>query len=207
MSTTTFDGDRIGPKLDLADLALPPHVGARLATVTGSDGRIETGAAWVDAMQATVDPDVDGQVTESDLCHAADGAHTVRLGDETASFVCVIDPLMVPFLRQTPGTVTSQAPVAGETVEISVGPDDATASPPEAILSLGVARDPVDATPSAEHLYDAVCPYVHAFTTVAEYEEWAATVDAATTSLPVATGVALARELAHALVDTVDETE
>jgi CBS domain-containing protein len=33
MSTTTLDGDSIGPELDLATMALPPHVGERLAKV------------------------------------------------------------------------------------------------------------------------------------------------------------------------------
>lgn len=201
MSTTPFDGDSIGPELDLADIALPPHVGARLAAVCGTDGRVETGADWVDAIQATVDPDVSGPVTEADLCHAADGAHTVQIGDESVSFVCVIDPLMVPFIRQTTGTVTSQPPVGDERVEIEIGSAEATATPATAVISVGVTRDSGSTPPSPAQLYEAVCPYVHAFPSIEAYEEWAGTVDAATTSLSLPTGVAFARELAHVLVD------
>jgi len=44
-----------------------------------------------------------------------------------------------------------------------------------------------------------VCPYIHVFEDETEYETWAAATEAATTSVPVETGVALAGGLAEQL--------
>ena len=44
-----------------------------------------------------------------------------------------------------------------------------------------------------------MCPYIHVFEDETEYETWAAATEAATTSVPVETGVALAGGLAEQL--------
>jgi len=68
----------------------------------------------------------------------------------------------------------------------------------DAVVSLGVSRDAGgDGPPRQEDIYTETCPYIHVFASVDEYERWAGKTDAATTSLPVETGVAIARELAR----------
>ncbi|MFB6087930.1 MAG: organomercurial lyase [Haloarculaceae archaeon] len=202
MSTRSLDTERIGPELTLSELRLPPHVGERLATLFDRDGRFETGAEWVAAIREASEATEGRPPTVDDLCTMPDGAHSVSLegDDETTSFVCVLDPLAVPFLEDRPGTVRSTTPEDGEDVTVEIATDDATATPSNAVVSLGVARD-VDAETSVSHegIYREVCPYIHVFASVDEYERWADGVDAATTSVPVDTGIALARELAGAL--------
>jgi len=135
-----------------------------------------------------------------DLCTTDDGAHAF-VGDElTESYICVLDPLAVPFLTDTPGTIRSTTPERGTTVELSVTADGVEYSHPDAVISIGVS-DEVDCESCAtiEDTYEQVCPYIHVFEDEAEYETWAETTDATTTSVPVETGVALAGALAENL--------
>jgi hypothetical protein len=204
MSTNTLDTGDIGPELTLDELRLPPHVGERLATLFDREGRFETGAEWVAAIRETSEATEGRPPTIDDLCTMSDGAHTVDLegNDETTAFVCVLDPLAVPFLEDCPGTVRSRTPEDGTNVTIAVTGDAATVTPSNAVVSLGVSRHPdVERPISHEGIYQEVCPYIHVFASVDEYERWADGLDAATTSVPAETGVALARELATALFD------
>lgn len=196
------DDDGIGPDRDVAEVRLPPHVGERLATLYGRDDRFETAGEWLGAMRPAVREEVDGAATEADLCHADDGAHAIEIDGDDASFVCVLDPLVVPFLRDRPGTVRSETPLAGEEVVLDVGPDGVDATPEAAVISIGVARDvAADEPATIERTYATVCPYVHAFGSPAEYERWADEVDASTTSVSVETGLAVARGIATELFD------
>jgi len=202
MSTESFDGDSIGPRLDLANLTIPAHVGKYLATLHGDDGRIDTGAEWVEAIRAANERTQDDLPTEADLCYVDDGDHSVDIDGETASFVCVLDPLAVPFLRDEPGIIRSKTPEDGDSITIDVESDGVTADAEDAVVSLGVSRDAGgDGPPRQEDIYTETCPYIHVFASVDEYERWAGKTDAATTSLPVETGVAMARELARELFD------
>jgi len=140
--------------------------------------------------------------TEADLCYVDDGDHSVDIDGETASFVCVLDPLAVPFLRDEPGIIRSKTPEDGDSITIDVESDGVTADAEDAVVSLGVSRDAGgDGPPRQEDIYTETCPYIHVFASVDEYERWAGKTDAATTSLPVETGVAIARELARELFD------
>ncbi|MFB6087356.1 MAG: organomercurial lyase [Haloarculaceae archaeon] len=200
MSTATFDGDSIGPELSLADLWVPPHVGKRWAAVLGHEGRFETGAEWIEAMGEVAEAQLDRAPTIENLCYMADGNHTIDLDGEdgTDAFVCMLDPLVVPFLTGRPGTVTSTTPEDGESVTIEIG-EDGVIAPENAVISLGATRNPAGGEPSIERVYQESCPYIHVFASVEEYERWADGVDAATTSVPVDVGVAVARELATEL--------
>lgn len=200
MSSDTFDDGSIGPGIDPADVRIPPHVGAGLARLFDRDERLDTAAEWIEAVRDAFGDVTDGEPSEEDLCHDPEGRHAVEIDGERRSFVCVLDPLIVPFLRESPGVVRSRTAVDGEQVTVDVGPDAASATPSGAVVSLGVARDVDPAEPlDAERIYGTLCPYVQTFATPAEYERWAEDVDAATTSLPVDHGVALARALADEL--------
>lgn len=200
MSSETFHADGIGPKIDLAEITLPPHVGARLAALYGRDRRFATADEWAAAVRETSRAALDRTPTVEDLCYADDGRHAIEVGEETHSFVCVLDPLVVPFIRSEPATVHSTTPIEDATVTFDVGTDGLSVDPDGAVVSLGVARDVDGDEPmTPERVYRETCPYVHAFESPAEYEAWADGVDAATTSVPAATGVAIARGLATTL--------
>jgi hypothetical protein len=192
----------IGPPLSLDEFALPPHVGTHLAALFDRETPITTGAEWVETMRTTFEQQGGQAPTEADLCHVEDGRHTVEIDGERRSFVCVLDPMIVPFLREEPARIESTTPGTDATVSVSVDATGVTTSPTEAVISLGVARDLETTTPSPETVYGQVCEYVHAFPSPGAYERWADEVDAATTSVPAETGIAVARELATALFET-----
>ncbi|QIO22351.1 organomercurial lyase [Haloarcula sp. JP-L23] len=202
MADDMIDTDDLGLELDLDDFALPPAVAANLGTLFGSDPP-ETAAEWVAEMRA-VKRALDGRnPTADDLCTTDDGRHAFVGADHRQEYVCVLDPLVVPFLRDEPGTIRSTTPERGETVEIGIAPDGIARSHADAVVSLGVSDhvDP-DTDPTLERIYRQVCGYVHVFADEQEYEAWADDVDAATTSVPVSTGVALAGALATTLFET-----
>jgi hypothetical protein len=196
MSSPTFDDDDdgIGPRLTLDEVAIPPHVGEPLAAFYDREGRIETVREWADAAEAAIRTERDRAPAEADMCVAADGPHAVEFADETISYVCVLDPLIAVFLHARPGTVRSETPEDGAEVAVEIDADGATATPADAVVSVGVGRDGPEDEPTLEGAYGQLCAYTHVFASVDEYERWAAGVDAATTSYPVETGVALARE-------------
>lgn len=199
MANHPIDASELGRELALDDLRLPDDVAAGLGRLYGADPPA-TAADWV-AMLREHKQAVDGDVpTVEDLCTTDDGAHAFRSDDRTASYICVLDPLAVPFLTDTAGTVRSTTPERGKTIEITVGPDGIDYTHPDAVVSIGVA-DEVDCAACAtiDETYEQVCPYIHVFEDGSEYETWAAKTDAATTSVPVETGVALAGALAEEL--------
>jgi hypothetical protein len=215
MSSETIDSGSIGPKLSLEDVELPPAVGERFGRLYGVDDRPRTAADWIAVTRDRLGSQ--GQEpTVEDLCTSADGAHTfvpadgrndggASGGDGTAdsqSYVCVLDPLAYPFLTDETGTVRSETPVRESEVVFEVGHDGVVVTPEDAVVSLGVS-DHVDAveTVTFETVYRQVCGYIHAFEDEAEYEAWAADVEAATTSLPAEDGIAVAREIALTLFD------
>lgn len=202
MAATDFDPDAIGPDVPPADVPLPSHVGERLATLYDRAERFETAAEWLAATERVVGDGTDGAATEADLCRVDDGAHVVEVDGERTGFACVLDPLVVPFLRERPATIRSESRVGGEPIVVEVASDGVAVRPAGAVVSLGVADDlDADAPLTPERVYREVCPYVHAFASPAEYETWAADAPAATTSVPMATGVALARGIADRLFE------
>jgi len=220
MSSEIVDTDSIGPKLSLADVALPPAVGERFGRLYGVEDPPRTAADWIAVTRDRLSSQREGQGQEQrptveDLCTSDDGAHTfvgeggrdsgsVTDGDAThsQSYVCVLDPLAYPFLVGEPGTVRSETPVRDAEVVFEVGRDGLAVTPDTAVVSLGVS-DHVDAVEdvTVETIYRQVCGYIHAFEDEAEYEQWKAGVEAATTSLPAEEGVAVAREIALTLFD------
>jgi len=199
MADRDIDPNEFGLELTLEEFRLPDDIAAGLGDLYGG-APPDTAAAWV-AMLRDRKQDADGEPPSvADLCTTDDGPHAF-VGDESGqSYVCVLDPLVVPFLTDAPGTVRSTTPERGATVEITVGPGGVDYSHPDAVVSLGVA-DEVDCASctAIDETYEQVCPYIHVFEDEAEYETWAGTTDAATTSVPVETGVALAGALAENL--------
>jgi len=203
MSSETVDIESIEPKLSLDGVAIPPGVGERMARLYGVDERPETAADWMAVSRAELAETHGRQPTVADLCTSSDGAHTFVGDEESQSYVCVLDPLAYPFLTDETGTVRSETPVREAEVNFEIGHEQVAVTPETAVVSLGIS-DHVDAveTVTFETVYRHVCGYIHAFEDEAEYEQWAADVEAATTSLPAEEGIAVAREIALTLFDT-----
>ena len=189
----------LGHELALEQFRLPDDIAARLGRLYDGDAP-QTAAEWVTLLRDRKQ-DLDGDPPSSDdLCTTDDGAHAFLGEAREQSYICVLDPLAVPFLTDSPGTVQSTTPERGATVEIDVRADGVDYSHPEAVVSVGIADDPECAScTSIEETNEHVCPYIHVFEDEAEYEAWAAETAAATTQVPVETGVALAGALAENL--------
>lgn len=201
MSHQSRDIGGIESNQSLETVELPADVAEQMATLYGTDGAPRTVRAWVDEVRAATEDALGRPPTVDDLCATDDGAHAFVGDDERQEYVCVLDPLAYAFLTGTPGTVRSTTPVRGADLAIEVGREAVTV-PSGAVASIGVS-DAVEggATPTLGRVYRQACEYIHLFANAAEYEAWAADVDAATTSVPAETGVAIARELSAALFD------
>lgn len=202
MADTALDAAQIGPTVDLGDVTLPDDVARGLAALYGTDEPVRDAAFWTEATRRVIRETQGRTPTVADLCSTPEGAHTFAAhdGDERQDYVCVLDPIVYPFLADAPGTITSRTQVRGEEIEVEVTEDGVDVSHPEAVLSIGVSDhvDP-DASVTREVVYRQVCGFVHLFADEDEYEAWATETEAATTSLPVDTGIGLATGLADAM--------
>jgi hypothetical protein len=202
MSTEEPNSDRIGLQTTLSEIALPPALGERFATLYGIDDPPTDGREWVEGMRAGLAATRDRRPTVEDLCTTPDGEHAFVGADGETTYICVLDPLAYPFIAGETGTVRSTTPVREETVEFRVREDGVDLSHEDAVVSLGVS-DHLDEVgePNLEAVYRQVCGYIQTFADVEEYEQWAAEVDAETVALPAREGVAVAREIAVHLFD------
>jgi hypothetical protein len=202
MSSRTRTEDRIGPKLSLADVNLPPALGERFRRLYGSDEVPANGREWIDLMREAVRTYEGRDPTVEDLCTADDGDHAFVGAESEQSYVCVLDPLSYPFLTGETGTIRSTTPVRAATVAFEVREDGVDVSHEDAVVSLGISDhlDKVDEV-TLDVFYRQVCGYIQTFEDADEYEMWTAEVDAATIPLSAREGVAVAREIAAHLFE------
>ncbi len=194
----------LGPSVDLADVRLPTDVARGFQTFYGTADPPQTVTTWIEANREAIEI-LDGRPpTVDDLCSVENGDHAfvAAEGAEAQDYICVLDPLAYPFITDTPGLIKSTTQVREETITIDVRPDEVIVSHPDAVISLGVAAN-VDGveTVTPEIIYRQICGFIHVFADQDEYETWAADVDAATTSVTVDTGIAIARALAADLFE------
>jgi hypothetical protein len=201
-SPADFPAEDVGPTLDLADVPLPADVGQGIQTLYGTEDPPRDAAAWIAATRAAIEDARGSKPTVADLCDARDGDHRfeARDGEFSQAYVCVIDPLAYPFITATPGTIRSQSQVRDETLTVEITADGLAVSHPDAVVSIGVS-DHVDAVDEVtpEVVYRQICGYIHLFADGASYQAWAAEADAATTAVPVETGVGLSKAIARTL--------
>ncbi len=130
-------------------------------------------------------------LNQEQLCAADASRHEVRTGTNTLYMNCVMDALIWPFLTGQPADIRSTSPLTGAFVTVRVASGTADFTPAEAVVSFGVSRE------ISEAGLDAICPYINAFPTAAEYQQWAATTPAGVTMmLSLTDALALAREAA-----------
>jgi hypothetical protein len=157
---------------------------------------------WADAMSQLL-KEADIAVGVEEMCTADSTRHEVRIGSDVQYFSCVLDTLLVPFVIDEPEIIDirSQSPVSGDIIEIQASQDSIEVIPDDAVMSFGVAAD-VEALSDGGNgpvlAYDRFCPYVNAFSSEMEYEQWATeTADAVTMGLPLKEGFTLAQTLAQ----------
>ena len=127
--------------------------------------------------------------------------HEAKIGDDVQCFHCVLDTLLLPFVQDDSEVVEirSRSPVSGDIIEMHVSRDGIDHTPEAAVMSFGVAADieePAYDAINPDLAYERFCPYVNAFTSKAEYEQWAQeTPEAVTVGLPMDDAYALARNL------------
>lgn len=72
---------------------------------------------------------------------------------------------------------------------------DPDVTSPRAVMSFGVATDtetPIDDGPTSKEIYEAICPFVKAFSPRESYEHWAENASATTVGMPLTAGVPFA---------------
>lgn len=125
------------------------------------------------------------------LCCGGPSRHEIVTDGQSRHTYCVLDTLLLPVIEGKAATVRSISPLNGEVVELTVTPERVEASPQAAVISFGVLRE------GEGTFYETGCPYINAFTSVAEYNRWsAATPEAVTLALSVAEAFGFAQALA-----------
>lgn len=167
-----------------ADTKLPPDLGQRLRTLL----ELETAPATLRALIAGLAAR-SFVPSQDQLCATAASRHSLRTATRAVPMNCVMDALLLPLLNSQEADITSASPRSGSLVTARITPEAIEFEPPGAVISFGAARDP---TLSGN---DALCPYINAFPSAAEYQAWAAATPAAiTVMLPLTQAYTLARD-------------
>lgn len=176
---------------------LPEELASRLGRFLGTDS-IDTLGGWVAAVRYHVDG---SSITIDELCTTDEETdHWGVVDGEKYHFVCFYDAVILAALVEEPVGIRTTSPDGAVIEAHAVGTDELTVTPEDAVFSIGIDNDvapPEEDGPHIEDGYAAMCPYVKAFPTREAYEEWAASVDAATVAMPLDG----ATELAAGLVE------
>lgn len=175
---------------------VPPALAAALEDAFGLERRPTTLGEWVDATETRLG-EVGLTVTYAELCTTADGPHVAHFDGRTQAFICVLDTFLLPYAADVSGPigVESRSP-AGDGVGFTVTREEIRTDPAGAVISFGVADDVPAPDPdemSPVLAYERLCPYVHAFPSLAAYDAWADSLEGAVTmALPADAGFELA---------------
>lgn len=200
---------------DAMATSIPEDVGAAMERAYELDAPPETVEEWLDGV-LDAHRAAGGTPGPADMCTVDDARHEIELngdrsvpgadGGDSTTYVCVLDPLAVPFIAGHPGTVRSESPVSDKEIRFRVGPGEVSVEPESTVVSLGVEipREDVESDPDAslsvEDTYEMLCPYGHAFRDEVAYERWAAERDeVATMSFDAETAVGVAVGIARRL--------
>lgn len=176
---------------------LPVDVARNMGRFFGED--IETFNDMVSAIRMVTEGN---GIAIDELCHVEEAtSHYAETDDETYYFRCFYDGIALAHFVDEPVGIRTETPT-NEPIEIWASPErEIEITPENAVMSFGVAtnRDiPAGDVPTAQEVYEAVCPYVKAFHTRDGYERWAADVAATTVGIPLESGVPIAAALTAA---------
>lgn len=193
-SEQTTNGDRWVAERPVTTARLPEAMADNMGRFFGES--IETFDDMISAIRTVVEGD---GIAVDELCHVEEETpHSATTADETYYFRCFYDGIALAHLADEPVEIRTETPT-NEVIEMQASPDsEIDATPSDAVMSFGVATDrevPASDGPTAQDVYGAVCPYVRAFHTRADYERWAADVAATTVGIPLDAGVPIAAAL------------
>lgn len=173
---------------------LPADVASRMSEFFGET--IDTFDDFVSVVRSVGDED---GIAVDELCQTADETpHYAETATETYHFLCFYDGVALAHLVDESAEIHTESP-AGTPIEMRASPDAGIqVMQSSAVMSFGVASmDDVsaDGEPTAQDIYSAICPYVKAFPSREEYDNWARAVPAATVGIPLESGVPIAAAL------------
>ena len=141
----------------------------------------------------------DGGIAVSELCQTSEETpHYAETAAETYNFLCFYDGVALAHLVEEPAEIHTESP-AGTPIEMRASPEEGIQiDQSDAVMSFGVAggdetRPKED--PTAQDIYSAICPYVKAFPSREEYQDWARDIGPATVGIPLEAGVPIAAAL------------
>lgn len=184
------------------DQEVPSDLADTIQTAFGLDEPPATLGDWETAVSQLLD-DSELSVGVEEMCIAEESRHVARIDGDSQHFHCVLDTILVPFLvpSESPVDVRSRSPVSDTVVELTVTHDAVEVTPTDAVMSFGLAdglevRDAVDIDPALA--YEWICPYINAFPSRTEYDQWEReTSEASTMALSFPAGLELAKALAQ----------
>ncbi|WP_323192059.1 organomercurial lyase [Halostella sp. PRR32] len=173
---------------------LPVDVAGNMSRFFGES--IEAFDDMISAIRTVTEGD---GIAVDELCHVdGETPHSAETADETYYFRCFYDGIALAHLVDEPVEIRTETPT-NEPIEMRASPEsDIDVTPSDAIMSFGVATDrdiPAGDIPTTDEVYGAICPYVKAFHTREDYENWAEDVAATTVAIPLESGVPIAAAL------------
>ncbi|MCH7736484.1 MAG: hypothetical protein IH872_03680 [Chloroflexi bacterium] len=103
-----------------------------------------------------------------------DWAHRLTIGDRSFRTWCAWDTLFLPAILGEEVMVESDSPVSGETVRLTVTPNEVLSVSPEgAVVSIATLDPEADGLPSVEAIWGNFCHQVFFFPSMEEASEWA----------------------------------
>lgn len=131
--------------VSLKEHDVPPDLAETVETAFGLDDSPGTLDDLVTVMTRFIDKS-NRTVGVDDLCTASESRHVARFDGTSRYFHCVLDTLLLPFLRPeaTPVEVRSRIPQVdsdhdADTVELTVSREDVLVRPPTTVMSVGLA--------------------------------------------------------------------
>lgn len=144
-------------------------------------------------------------VTVDEMSQSESTRHQLRVAERTEYHPCVLDALVTAFIiDESPVDITSESPIRGDAVSLTVEYGSVEATPDTATFSIGI--QPADLETSVTKLNQensvlSSCAYINAFPDASAFDEWRAQLsDGIVMRLDTDEMVSLARYLAGEFV-------
>jgi alkylmercury lyase len=121
-------------------------------------------------LERSVERDDDGRVVGAVGLSLAGHPHIFKVGDAELTAWCAWDTFFLPQILGATAEVTSEDPVTGELIELTISPDQVVISPKDAVVSVVYPNREECDTPAA--VQELFCGFVLFFGSVASAQRW-----------------------------------